>query len=191
LATARVVWPFRISALQLGIAAIVLSAAWGGIIGFAAWKLGVPAEWQGLSVAVGLSSGIVGARRTVRRYLAALGMTGWMGPLRFQDDSLAQTFAVFWSIGGVASALVWADVLPSGLVRPALVLTLLSLEAGAGAIAIDSAYRFVSFRRYQSISGRRIVLIRTSWMGGQAWIALEGSEAAPAIPVADSPMTRR
>ncbi len=185
-----VVWPFRISALQLGLLGIVMSAAWGGVIGLAAWRVGVPAEWEVLAVAVGLSSGFVGARRTVRRYLAALWTTGWMGPIRFQDDSLAQTLTVFWSVGGAASALVLADILPSALARLVLLLALLSLEAGAGASAIDSAYRSVSFRRYQSSTGRQILLIRTSWIGGQAWIALEGSEAAPTISVADSPITR-
>ncbi len=159
-------------------------------MGFGAWKLGAPGEWQVLVVVVGLSWGLVGARRTVRSYLAALRMTGWMGPIRLRDDSMAQTFAISWSIGVVAFALVWADVLPLGLVRPVLLLGLFSLEGGAAASAIDSSHRFVSFRRFQSISGRRIVLVRTSLIGGQAWIALEGSEASPTILPADSPMAR-
>ncbi len=160
--------------IRIVAASLVLLPVWGTVWVLVAWKVGIPAEWQLVASAIGLPLGLLGSRRSLKRYLSALGTTGWMGPIRLRDDSMAQTMVASWSISIVALLVAqWGGFLP-GVFLP---LGLLTMEAGVAANEIDSGCRALVIRRFEATTGRRVLLTRSP---SQAWILLEGA-TGPAV----------
>ena len=169
------VWPWRIPATRALATVGGMGAIWGSILALAAWKLGAALEWQVIIVGSGLAFGAIGAQRTCLLILTALSTDGWIGPMRLRDDTSSAAAAVLYSIGGI----LLAGWFIASLQWPA-VLGVLLVEAGTAVMIGVSAAEVVAIRHFEGTRNRRVLVVRTAT---QRWFALEGSRAAPPIPV--------